>query len=466
MSKRRRPAPKTQDAQPTRDGFANFTARMGMGADNVFSAGGYTQNLITRNRVVLENIYRGSWIGGKVIDDYADDMTRAGIDIDSPDDPEAVKKLQREFSRLAIWQSLADGIRWGRLYGGAIAVLQIDGQDTAQPLRIDTVGKGAFKGLAVFDRWQLEPDLTRVIQSGPQIGLPEYYRIVTGWSGNAAAAHSKPIHHTRIIRFCGITLPYWQAQQEQFWGESVIERLYDRLVGYDTATLGTANLIQRAHLRQVGVKNLRDILAAGGKAEENLIRQFDYIRQLQTSEGLTLLDADDEMTYNSYTFSGLPDVLIQFGQQVSGACGIPLVRLFGQSPAGMSATGESDIRNYYDTIKSRQEADLREGVDRILSVMYQSLFSQSRPDTLDFDFTPLWQLSYTEKATIAKTGAEAISVAMDSGIIDTPTAARELAQLADVTGMFTNITPEYIAELESEPPMPAEGEPDGEVPAA
>jgi phage-related protein (TIGR01555 family) len=455
--KRNQVSVKTADAssQKHADGLANFTARVGLGTDNVLSAGTYVPFQITINRVLLENIYRTSWIGGKVIDDYAQDMIRAGIDITSPDTPDDVHALQRYMIKMGIWGGLTDCLKWSRLYGGAIGVLDIEGQALDTPLRVETVAKDQFKGIVVYDRWQISPDLTRTIQSGKDIGLPEYYRIVTGWNNRGKAnAYGQSIHHSRVLRFVGIKLPYFQAITLEMWGESILERMYDRLISYDTTTMGAANLVQKAYLRQIGVKNLRDILAAGGKAEENLITMFSYIRQLQTNEGLTLLDSEDTMTYNSYTFSGLDNVLLQFGQQISGACGIPLVRLFGQSPAGLSSTGDSDIRNYYDSINAQQELNLRQPLDLLLSVCYRSKFGKPRPESMDFDFAPLWQMSATEKFAMAKTAAETIDIAHAAGAISDEIATKEYASISKETGLFTNITPEYITEVENEPPMP------------
>lgn len=175
---------------------------------------------------------------------------------------------------------------------------------------------------------------------------------------------------------------------------------------------------------------------------------------MQTNEGLTLLDSEDTMTYNSYTFSGLDNVLLQFGQQISGACGIPLVRLFGQSPAGLSSTGDSDIRNYYDSINAQQELNLRQPMDLLLSVCYRSKFGKPRPESMDFDFAPLWQMSTTEKFAMAKTAAETIDIAHAAGAISDEIATKEYASISKETGLFTNITPEYITEVENEPPMP------------
>lgn len=438
----------------TTDGLANFVARVGMGADNLISHATYVPYQITVNRLLLENIYRTSWIGGKVIDDYAQDMIRAGIDITSPDTPDDVHIIQRQLTRMGIWGALSDCLKWSRLYGGAIGVMQVEGQDLSTPIRVQTVGKDQFKGVIVYDRWQLSPDLNRTIQSGKDAGLPEFYRVVTEWRGTKPSGFGETIHHSRVLRFVGIQLPYFQAITLDMWGMSVLERMYDRLVSYDTATMGAANLIERAHLRQVGVKGLREILSAGGKPEENLITMFSYIRQLQSNMGLTLLDADDTMTYNSYTFSGLDNLLLQFGQQISGAVGIPLVRLFGQSPAGLSSSGDADIRNYYDSINAQQEANLREPMERLLSVVYQSTFGKPRPETLDFDFAPLWIQSTNEKFTMAKTATEAVDIALASGVISSEIATKELASISKETGLFTNITQEYITEQENEPPAP------------
>jgi hypothetical protein len=146
--------------------------------------------------------------------------------------------------------------------------------------------------------------------------------------------------------------------------------------------------------------------------------------------------------------------LLQFGQQLSGACGIPLVRLFGQSPSGMSATGESDLRNYYDTISANQESTLRSGFDKILSVLYRSTFGQPSPSEMDFDFRPLWQMNDTEKATLAKTVAETVQIAVDMGVMDLANAAREFSAISAESGIFSSMTAEVIAGLDEEPPMP------------
>lgn len=465
MSKAAQTADKA--AASTHDGFANIVQRAGYGADNSLSAGTYVPSeLLTRNRLKLEWMYRQNWVAGTLVDAVAEDMTRAGIEITGGLQPEQVQEIQSYMNRMAIWDALLDTIKWSRLYGGCLSIIQIAGQDLSTPLRLDTIAKGQFEGLAVYDRWMLEPDLARLIKSGPQIGLPEYYRIVTSYGANGSAQEfGASVHHSRVIRFIGIKLPIFQAVTEQYWGESVIERLYDRLLAFDTATMGAANLIDKAHLRLIGIEGLREILALGGPAEENLIKMFSYVRQMQSMEGITLLDKNDEWQTSSYSFSGLSDMMIQFNQQLSGSCAIPMVRLFGQSPAGLNATGESDLRMYYDNINSQQESRLRSPMEKLLQVIHRSLYGQPLPADVQFKFAPLWQMSATEKATNSKTITETVLGAYEAGLITQPTALKELRQSSDETNIFTNITDEEIQEAEMAPPPVAPATPGIEEPA-
>jgi phage-related protein (TIGR01555 family) len=208
------------------------------------------------------------------------------------------------------------------------------------------------------------------------------------------------------------------------------------------------------------IKGLRDTFHEGGHAEEILSRTFNTMRQLQSNEGLTVLDAEDSYQPHSYSFGGLSDIILQFGQQISGATGIPLVRLFGQSPAGLNSTGESDLRMYYDNILSQQESRLRDGMLLVLRVMYRSLFGQDAPDDFDFDFSSLWQTSEKEKADISAVVTDTIIKAYDAGIIDQVTAMKELRQSSEATGIYSNITQESIEEAEmAPPPMPVENVP-------
>lgn len=444
----------TTRGQISLDSFQNFAAQLGIGTSNQMSSAGYGFNPISRNRTLLEWAYRGNWVAGIAIDAVAEDMTRAGIEIMSSQlTSQEIAELQAAMKRMRFWQSLCDTIRWGRLYGGAIGIMMIEGQDPSTPLRPATIGRGQFKGIYPMDRWMVDtafaPDQL-VKAMGPHLGLPPYYTPM----GSMPLFANEKIHYTRVVRTIGYTLPYQQAQTEMGWGISILERLYDRLIAFDSTTQGAAQLVNKAHLRTISIDKLRELIAFGGTAAQAVQAQMQFIRLFQTNEGITLLDASDKFEAHQYAFSGLGDMMLQFAQQVAGALQIPLVRLFGQSPAGMNATGESDFRNYYDGINAHQEADLRDPVEVCLQLLCLSTLGKPLPLDTEFKFKSLWQLNPMERSETAKSTTESVLSGFDSGLVPAHVALEELRTHSSMTGMWTSITDEEIEAARNAPPVP------------
>ncbi|HEY6326604.1 MAG TPA: DUF1073 domain-containing protein, partial [Candidatus Cybelea sp.] len=433
----------------TRDSFANFSANLGYdnSLTNLFSRGSYGFNPITRNRIQLEWMYRGSWIVGACVDAVAEDMTRAGISLETDDlKPDEVLQFDTDLDELRIWNSFCEALKWGRLYGGAGLVPIVEGQDLGSELKFETVSPGSFKGLLPLDRWMVQPTLWDLVKEpGPQLGLPKYYRVLS----NAPALIGQTIHHSRFFRFIGHDLPFWQKWSEQFWGMSVIERLFDRLVGFDTVTMGAMQLVFKAHLRTMKVEKLREIIGQGGPLYQAMLQNVGLIRQMQSNEGIAIIDAKDELDTTQYSFGGLAEIMLQAGEQISGATEIPLVRLFGQSPAGLNSTGESDLRMYYDSISRRQE-QLRPAVMTTLRLMAANR-DVTLPEGFSFRFNPLWQLDDKEKGDAASKITTTVLAAFEAGLIDKSMALRELQRSAPLTGAWGTITDEEIESAAEEP---------------
>lgn len=433
---------KGQTVTATRDGLSNFAAALGTGANNLLAQSTYSFNFITKNRILLEAMYRTSWVIGAAVDYVADDMTQAGIEIKSTMSPDDMEKLDEGMEDLQIWQSLCSTIKWSRLYGTGMGLILIDGQDFSTPLRLDTVGEGQFKGILPMDRWQFVPDVGRPItELGPKMGLPKFYNT----SADAILPSFGKIHHSRLIRIDAIELPHYQKMTENMWCESIIERIFDRLVAFDSTTVGAAQLVFKAFLRTWTIKDLRNLISQGSeKAYQAVLKNIETTRALQSNEGITLIDGEDKFETQSYNFAGLDDVLLQFAQQLSGATEIPMVRFYGQEPAGLGSTGESSLRTYYDGIKKKQKKDLRRPVKLILELVSRSVLGNPLPDGFGYEFKSLWQLTETEKAEIANKDANTMATAADAQLITQQTAMKELRQSSHVSGRFSNITDEDI----------------------
>lgn len=455
-----RPAP-TDDggwSYRTRDSYANFLTNTGIGTQNVSSAGTYLINPVTRQRMLLEWIYRGNWVARTIVDAPADDMTREGVEVQSEDSPEDLETLGKAAETLRLWPALGRAVKWSRLYGGALAYLMIDGQDPATPLNVETIKRGQFRGILPLDRWMAWPVTTDIVsEMVPEFGLPRYYDL---WPDVGTGLPKARLHYSRVIRLDGADIPYWQRIAENYWGLSVLEPIWDRIMAFDSATQGSAQLVYKAHLRTVKVKGLRELLGTNSPAAAILKQYFDYIRIFQSSEGLTLLDGEDEYEVNTYSFDGLDEMILQFAQQVCGAEQIPLVRFFGQSPAGLNATGESDWRNYYDGIKARQERILRPGVETVYALLYRSVLGREPKKVYTLNFRSLWQMTERENAEVTAAVAGAIGTLVEKQVFTLPMALKEIKTLSATTGFGTNVTDADVSQAEADEKEARENPPD------
>lgn len=440
---------------PTLDSFVNLAHKLGVGADNPLSSSTYGYNPITRNRQLLEWIHRGSWLGGVAIDIVADDMTRAGVDFVSELGPGDGERMEAYADEVGGWSALNDAIKWSRLYGGGLAVHLVDGQDPRTPLRPETVARDQYKGLIALDRHQVDPSMEDLVTDyGRHLGMPKYYRV----NAAAPALRGAAVHYTRVaFRGEGIRLPYQQRLTEQLWGISVLERLYDRMIAFDSASTGAAQLVFKSHLRTLSIDGLRDVVAAGGTAMNGLMSYVEVMRRFQGIEGLTLLDKEDEFEVqgSGSAFSGVSGIVEQLADQLAGALQIPKTRLFGQSPGGMSG-GKDDAgeRTYYDGIRQGQNKELRAGVTAMYRMSAQSLGIRL-PDGFGISFASLYDIDDGQKAEVASKVTETVMKAKDGGLVSQQVALRELKQSSRTTGVWTNISEKEIeaADDEAVPPV-------------
>ena len=199
------------------DGYSNAAAFLGMDSP-LMAAGTYLRSGITSNPTLLTTAYREYWLATRIIDTPPQDMTRAWISLTADFPEEDLKDLNALISRHSVKQELTDALRWARLYGGAVALMVIDGHEgfLAEPLDPDTVMPGSFCGLLVRDRLgvtpspELEDDL-----NDPDFGYPMYYDLQAeaGAPGDRAFLR---VHHTEDTggqagRDAGVSKRMWST---------------------------------------------------------------------------------------------------------------------------------------------------------------------------------------------------------------------------------------------------------------
>ena len=337
---------------------------------------------------------------------------------------------------------IGTGLKWGRLYGGAAGLILVDGQeDLSCPLDLGAILPGSFRGLYILDRWQgISPDSALTFEGGELV--PEYYSI------NDSAGHTAArVHHSRLVRFIGRELPDLERQAELYWGESEVEALYTDVVAHDNVSANMAALTFQANINTMEVKGLEQLLSLSSPdVQRRFWNTMQAQKVLRSNYGMQLVEQGNKISNTQYTFTGLSDVYESMCLNLCGASHYPMTKLFGRSPAGMNATGESDLKNYYDYVDTLRESKLRPILDKLLPVVARS----AGIETLDLDvsFPPLWTPTAKETADIAKEKADTIVSAFQYGLLGADIALRELKKLEDETGLFGSITEDVIAAMQ------------------
>lgn len=450
MARPKRNRPQRERAEnriQVNDAFSNPIARLGYGTQDLLQATQYPLTRMTQNYQLLTSLYRDNWIVQNIISTIPEDMIRKWYTVKSNAAPEYIDALQRLERKVHLRKSLLEGMYWGRLYGGAAAIIMVRGQDDlSQPLDYGLILPGTFLGLQILDRWSgIYPELGIVTDpSDPDFGLPAYYTIRDEESGVLVSR----VHHSRVIRFTGRELPYNEKIAEQYWGESEIEAIYTEVVKRDNVSSNIAALTFRANVNYMETDSMDQMLAVNNaEAQRRFWQTMQAQSVLESNFGTRLVNKGDVMHNTQYTFTGLPDVYDRVMMDVAGAARTPVTKLFGRSPAGMNSTGESDMNNYYDYIDGLRENQFRPLLEKILPVMLLSAWG-AVPDDLDIDFPPLQTPESSEIADIAEKKTQSIMAVYQGDLIDAATAQKELKALSDETGMYSTISDEAIKQAE------------------
>lgn len=428
----------------TTDAFSNPLFRLGYGSQSPLEATGYPLTRMTDNYALLNSLYRDNWVVQNVVGIIPDDMTKKWFTLKGSLSPRALGEFDQAIRKTKLKERINTGLRWGRLYGGAAGIILIRGQEDLldRPLDLESVYPGTFAGLYILDRWTgLAPDMGLVQDlSDPDFGLPEYYAINSPDENLGVR-----VHHSRVVRFVGRELPYLEKVAELYWGGSEVEALYQDVVKHDNVSWNMAALTFRANMDTMSVPNLDQLFSITASEQQ---RRFWNTMQAQSvmrsNFGMQLVDKNSSITNTQYTFTGLNEVYEAMCLDLAGASRIPVTKLFGRSPAGMNATGESDLINYYDYVDTLRETKLRGALEKLLPVMAMSVWG-AVPEDLEISFPPLWTPTAKEIAGIAKDKAEIIMAAFQANLFDQSTALKELKKLEGETGMFSSLSEEDIA---------------------
>lgn len=397
-------APKKAAMVSVTDTLENVVTGMGTARDKSTST---IFALRTFDRQQMNAAYKNDWILRKAVDIPAYDATREWRSWQA--DPNDIAKLEEVERALLIQRKLKTAMQRARLYGGAALIMGVAVGEPDQELLPEQVKKDSLKYVHVATRHEITASEINRDLNSPYFGEPEYYT-----RQNTALGTQIRIHPSRVVRLVGMETP--DIEQAQGWGDSLLEVIADAVLAAGTSIQSIAQLISETKLDIISIPGLAE-RAIKKEYADKMAKRMSLAATAKSLYKILVIDKDEEWHRIEQNFTGLNDLLKSYLLVVCAAADIPATRFLSQSPTGLSATGESDLRNYYDRIASELKTDVSPVLKRFDDVMMMSALG-AKPDDVFYNWNPLWQLDEKAKAEIAKIKAEVMTADFHAGLID------------------------------------------------
>ena len=407
----------------------------------------------------LEAFYEGNGLFSKVIDAPAEEAVKHGFTIKNIGDQEIDDLYQDALDALDWEEAAIDAIKWSRLFGGAIIVMLInDGGALEDP--VDWSRVESIDDLVVYDRTAVTPDPTslyienyNVLNGGKgKFGMPEFYDVSSTY-GNFR------VHESRCLVFKNGKLPERATNARyQFWGVPEYIRVHRAIRDAEVAHGSAVKLLDRAVQAVYSMRGLSAEMATVG-GEDRVLRRLQTIDMARGMLNTITIDADGEdYSFRQFSFNGVSEVIDTTCNFVSALTNIPQTILFGRSPAGMNATGNGDLENWYNYIERIQKRVLKGNLRYLLNVIFRAAVNIGKIKEMpkvDIEFERLWSLSDAEQAqidqqnaSVEQTRAATAQIYVDMGALDPSEVRKKLAEddTFDVETMLDDYTEEELEE--------------------
>ncbi len=347
-------------------------------------------------------------------------------------DIELAQKINDLALELEVANAMNEAQFLANVYGGA-AIIQFidDGRPPDQPINYQKIR--AVKGYRVLDRYKIRPDYKgfedpkRVEHY--EIMLPEYLSGELKKIDRNRFERGYYVHRDRILRFDGTRCTPDLMRYNGGWSFSLIEQIYDKFQRYETSLSSSGALLKDYSLFVLKMKGWADkVQTMEEKEKAETQRQLTTLYRTASIYGGMIIDQDEHtLEFPKRDFGSISDISNSHRDAFIGASGLPHTKLFGESPSGLGATGESEERTWAHEVGAFQVSNWLPKLNKIYKAILASA-EQKRASKVkkswSIKFHSVLQLSEEEILSNRATQAQTDSTYVVNQIL-TPEEVRE-----------------------------------------
>lgn len=402
------------------DGLVNLVSGLGTSRDKGYAA---TYQFEFLDDYQAQTAYLSSALVRRAVDLPAEDSCREWREWQA--EAAEISAIEKVEQRLGVQSKVLEARRMARLYGGAALYLGTNDPDPMKPLDVSRLGKDGIKYLLLLTKSDISPNDTDTDPMSMTFRKPRRWSI-----------RGTDVHPSRVAIFRGLR----QLEPEyDGWGFSALNGMLDSIKRIDEGAANILSLVYEAKIDVISIPNLMaNMQSRGSQYTTDLLRRLQLAMTAKGMNGALILDSQEEYSQKSASFSALPEVLDRFMQLASATSGIPMTLLFGMSPAGMNATGESDIRAYYDRIRVEQTLFMTPEMTNLDEGIIWSALG-ARPEEIHYNWRALWQPTAEQKAATGEKLVNSLSKLHSMAVIPGEAIGETAVNVLTETGVFPGL---------------------------
>ena len=338
------------------------------------------------------------------IQTVSDDLSRKWIKVDGCKDPQKLEIIENELKKLHIKDLFHKAVTTTGYMGGAFIFIDTGEDDLTLPLAINDLSaelkEGSKVKFVVVDPVNVSPIEYNCINP-----LRDDYMQPRIWQ-----VLGKRVHASRLLSFVENQPPMLLKPNYNFLGIPQAQILWDYVMHFNQTRASTARLLDKISL--LVVQTDMDAVLSDEHGIELFDAKMEFLERYRNNDSVFVCDKESEGVMNvQTTVAGCTDVVRQSLELIACINRTPAVKLLGISPSGFNATGESDLKNYYDYISSKQEL-YREQIQTIINIIQLVEFGNIDP-AITFKFEPLNEENKASQAMTAQTKIGALTQLVD-----------------------------------------------------